>query len=57
MRNIDMILVCKRCRYYKVINYSNGSVGIGCLAYNMESSYPVDINKLKRCPLGKNEKR
>lgn len=57
MRNVDMIMVCLQCSYHQTIYYANGSCGCGCLAYNMDSIYPVDINKLKRCPLGKDEKK
>ena len=57
MRNIDMMRICHCCKYYQPVYYANGSCGVGCLAYNMESAYPVDINRLERCPLGRNEKK
>lgn len=57
MRNIDMIWKCNMCRYHQAIHYSNGAVGIGCLAYNVESPYPVDITRIAWCPLGKDGKK
>ena len=57
MRNVDMIHKCHFCRYHRTIYYANGSCGIGCLAYNVENPYPVDIINLERCPLGKHEKK
>ena len=52
-----MIRKCHDCKYYRTINYSNGACGIGCLAHNMTNLYPVDITRLKRCPLDKDEKK
>ena len=57
MRNIDMIWICNDCQHYRPIFYANGSCGIGCLAYNVESPYPVDIRNIAHCPLGKDEKK
>ena len=57
MRNIDMMWKCHICKYYQPIYYANGSCGIGCLAHNVESPYPVDINRIARCPLEKDEEK
>ena len=57
MRNIDMLWICRGCKYHRTIHYANGSNGIGCLAHNMENPYPVDIRNIERCPLGRNEKK
>ena len=57
MRNIDMIYICHNCAYYRSIHYANGSVGIGCLAYDKSKPYPTNIINMKRCPLGKDEKK
>lgn len=57
MKNLDMLLVCHKCTYHQTIYYADGHRGCGCLAHNMESAYPVDINNIDRCPLGKNEKK
>jgi hypothetical protein len=51
-----MIYKCSYCEYHRSIHYVNGSVGIGCLAHDMSSPYPIDIRKLNNCPLGKDEK-
>ena len=56
MREIDMIYKCSYCEHHRSIHYVNGSVGIGCLAHDMSSPYPIDIRKLNNCPLGKDEK-
>lgn len=57
MRNIDMIYICHNCAYHRSIHYANGSVGIGCLAYDKSKPYPTNIINMKRCPLGKDEKK
>jgi hypothetical protein len=57
MKNIEMIGICNHCAYHKTIYYANGSTGIGCMAYNMKSDYPVNISRMARCPLGKDEKK
>ena len=57
MRNIDMIWICNACRHHRPIFYADGGCGIGCLAYNVESPYPVDIRNIERCPVGRNEKK
>lgn len=57
MRNIDMIWICNACQHYRPIFYADGSRGIGCLAYNVESPYPVDIRNIAHCPFGKDEKK
>ena len=57
MRNIDMIHICHECAYHRTIYYANGAVGCGCLAYDMTKDYPTNINKIARCPLGKDEKK
>ena len=57
MRNIDMIWKCSMCQHYMPIYYANGTCGIGCLAYNVDSPYPVNINRMEKCPLGRDEKK
>lgn len=57
MRIIDMIHICRSCKYRRTIYYADGSSAIGCLAYNVECPYPTDIRNIKRCPLGKDEKK
>lgn len=57
MKNIDMMHICHKCCHYRHIRYSNGTSGIGCLAYNVESQWPVDIRYIKHCPEGKDEKK
>lgn len=57
MRNIDMIFICNKCPHHRSIYYADGTIGIGCLAYNVESVYPVNIRYIEHCPLEKDEKR
>lgn len=57
MKNIDMITICNACAYHRTIYYANGSNGIGCMAYNVKCKYPVNIINIRRCPLGKDEKK
>jgi len=52
-----MMHICHKCCHYRHIRYSNGTSGIGCLAYNVESQWPVDIMYIKHCPEGKDEKK
>lgn len=56
MRVIDMIYICRCCKYRRTIYYADGSNSIGCLAHDVKCSQLVDIRNLKRCPLGKDEK-
>ena len=57
MRNIDMLWICHYCSKHRTIYYADGSSGIGCLAHNVESPYPIYIRNIERCPLGKDEKK
>ena len=57
MKNNDMRWICHNCERHQTITYADGSLGIGCMAYNVESGYPADIRNMKDCPLGKHEKK
>ena len=52
-----MIYICANCAYHRSIYYANGSVGIGCLAYDKTKSYPTNIINMRRCPLDKDGKK
>ena len=52
-----MIWKCNSCKHHRAIYYRNGAIGIGCLAHNVKSPYPVDITRIARCPLGKDEEK
>lgn len=57
MRHMDMVKICCYCKHYKAIDYRDGTRGIGCLAYDVNSPYPVNIKYIERCPLGKDERK
>lgn len=57
MRNVDMLMTCLRCSYHQTIYYANGAIGCGCMAHDVNSTLPVDINKLECCPKGKDGKK